>query len=366
LAYDAALCSAVLGVFIRALFGSLRRRARRAGLRDARPGAVTFVQRFSSALSLNVHFHTLALDGVYTQDGAFHVLGPPTDREIARLCATVARRIHRLLARRGRLPDEVSAAADPLAEREPLLAAVAAASIEGRVATGPRAGLPVQRVGDRVDVEDGDDEPTRIPFCAAVHGFSLHAAVLVPGRDRRRLEHVCRYVARPPIAAERLSELPDGRLAYELKKCWSDGTTHVIFRPTELIEKLVALVPRPQANTVRYHGVLAAHARLRQKVVHDRRTPAPAPPPSSPPPPGPPPPMRDRYLPWAELMRRTFAVDVLVCPRCSGRMAIIAAITDPGVIRAFLDALGVPSQDATPAPARPPPDLADGLSLAFE
>ena len=31
-------------------------------------------------------------------------------------------------------------------------------------------------------------------------GMSLHAAVAVPARDRRRLERLCRYVARPPIA----------------------------------------------------------------------------------------------------------------------------------------------------------------------
>jgi hypothetical protein len=365
LAYDAALLTAVLGVFIRALFGSLRRRAKRMGLRDAKPGAVTFVQRFSSALGLNVHFHTLALDGVYTPDGTFHMLGPPTDAEIAHLCATVARRVHRLLVRRGRVPDEASAAADPLAEREPLLAAVSAASIEGRIATGPRAGLSVQRVGDQVDVEEAETAP-RSSLCAAAYGFSLHAGVLVPARDRRRLERLCRYVARPPIATERLSELADGRIAYELKRKWSDGTSFVIFRPQELLEKLVALTPRPQANTVRYFGVLAARARLRPTVIRDRRTPAPTPPPSAPPPPGSPPPIRDRYLTWPELMRRTFEVDVLVCPRCSGRMKIIAAITDPDVIRAFLDSLGIPREDVTPAPARPPPDAENGLVFAFD
>jgi len=365
LAYDAALLTAVLGVFIRALFGSLRRRTKRMGLRDGRPGAVTFVQRFSSALGLHVHFHTLALDGVYTPDGTFHMLGPPTDAEISRLCATVARRVHRLLVRRGRVPDEASAAADPLAEREPLLAAVSAASIEGRIATGPRAGLPVQRVGDEADIVEDAEAPRRPSLCAVAYGFSLHAAVLVPARDRRRLERLCRYVARPPIATERLSELPDGRIAYELKRKWSDGTSYVLFRPQELLERLVALTPRPQANTIRYHGVLAPRARLRPTVIRDRRTPAPTPPPSASPP-DPPPPMRDRYLTWHELMRRTFEVDVLVCPRCSGRMRIIAVLTDPDVIRAFLDSLGIPREDVTPAPARPPPDADDGLDLVLE
>ncbi|MBZ0154216.1 MAG: transposase, partial [Planctomycetes bacterium] len=43
-------------------------------------------------------------------------------------------------------------------------------------------------------------------------GYSLHAAVRVEGRDRDRLEHLCRYAGRPAIAAERLVELEDGRV----------------------------------------------------------------------------------------------------------------------------------------------------------
>ena len=66
MAYDAALTAAVLQLLVRAVFASLRRRARRRRvIRDPLCGAVTFVQRFGDALNLNVHFHLLALDGVY-------------------------------------------------------------------------------------------------------------------------------------------------------------------------------------------------------------------------------------------------------------------------------------------------------------
>ena len=71
--YDTALLSDVLGVFIRALFGQLRRRARQLfGLRSSSQcGAVTFVQRFGDALNANPHFHCIALDGIYaaSEDG---------------------------------------------------------------------------------------------------------------------------------------------------------------------------------------------------------------------------------------------------------------------------------------------------------
>ena len=65
LAYDAALTSAVLDLFVRTVFASLRRRARRQRVVvRGQCGAVTFVQRFGDALNLNVHFHSLVLDGV--------------------------------------------------------------------------------------------------------------------------------------------------------------------------------------------------------------------------------------------------------------------------------------------------------------
>lgn len=44
---------------------------------------------------------------------------------------------------------------------------------------------------------------------------------------------MCRYAGRPPVATERLTALPDGKLRYRLKRRWRDGTTHTIFVPLE-------------------------------------------------------------------------------------------------------------------------------------
>ena len=69
LAYDARMVTDVLGIFTRTVFGSLIRRANRFGPRpNAQCGAVTFIQRFGSALNLNLHLHMLAIDGVYAAD----------------------------------------------------------------------------------------------------------------------------------------------------------------------------------------------------------------------------------------------------------------------------------------------------------
>ena len=73
-----------------------------------------------------------------------------------------------------------------------------------------------------------------------------HATAAIDGRDRRRGERLCRYVARPPIAQERLQLLPDGRLRFQMKKAWADGTAALVFEPLSLIARLRALVPPPR------------------------------------------------------------------------------------------------------------------------
>ncbi len=58
-------------------------------------------------------------------------------------------------------------------------------------------------------------------------------------------------------------------------------------------------------------------------------------------------------LSWAELMRRVFARDVLACPRCNGRMRVLAAIEAPSVVEAILGCLGLPARPPPLSPARP-------------
>ncbi len=66
---------------------------------------------------------------------------------------------------------------------------------------------------------------------------------------------------------ERLSILPGGRVSYRLSHKWRDGTTHVLFEPLELVEKLAALVPPPRFNLARYSGIFAPSSRWRAQVV---------------------------------------------------------------------------------------------------
>ena len=80
--------------------------------------------------------------------------------------------------------------------------------------------------------------------------FSLHAATRIDNNDRAGLERLIRYATGPPLAAGRLQITDDEQLTFRLKTPWSDGTTHLLLSPLELIEKLAALVPPPRLNLI--------------------------------------------------------------------------------------------------------------------
>jgi len=167
------------------------------------------------------------MDGVAVarpdRPAGFAALPAPSDVDVAHVTALVAERVVRLLVRRGRMTEiegrRLFEEIEPDAV-DPLLATCQAASVRGRIGLGPRAGQRVPRLGDRIEVEAPGT--LRGPRCAQVGGFSLHADVAVPARDRARLERLARYVGRPALATERLHERSDGQLVYELKRPWRE------------------------------------------------------------------------------------------------------------------------------------------------
>ena len=316
-----------------------------------------------------------------------HPVEPPTDADVARLLATVRRRVQRLLARRGLDGGNASEApSDPFTEESPALAGISSASVQGRVALGPRAGARVLQIGRE---PNGPWVTSKGPCQAHLEGFDLHANLAVEADDRKGLERLCRYVLRLPVAQDRLELTGDGRVLVLLKGEWSDGTTHLLFEPVELLEKLAALTPRPRINLVLCHGVLppmpagaggpsrtaGQSPELQQKrTVHPDRAAGcsdPAPetrecrePADAAERPGPSGGGKPRHRTWANLMRRAFDLDVLACPRCGGRMSLIATIDDPRVIRKILGHLGLATEVPQPRPFRAPPapsDLFSGL-----
>jgi len=175
-----------------------------------------------------------------------------------------------------------------------------------------------------------------------------------------------------------------------LKGEWSDGTTHLLFEPVDLLEKLATLTPRPRINLVLYLWRPGPHARWRGRAgAHggaEARAPAeanaaepdrvegcpdrapeaetracrePADAAERPRPSGV---SKPRHWTWANLMRRAFDFDVLACPRCGGRMSLIATIDDPRVIRKILAHLGLATEVPQLHPSRSPPGRSDPFS----
>lgn len=248
-----------------------------------------------------------------------------------------------------------------------MLAACYAASIRGVLATGERAGKAPLRLGTPVD-SSLPHEPDRDRAGADTgFGFNLDASVAIPARRREQRERVLRYMGRPPISDRRLQRLPDGRYALELRRPWSDGSTHVILSGTELCERLAALVPPQRVHQIRYCGVFAPRARLRPLVkalaekhsgaaasrkkrgrhlVRDRHSEAPTAPACTH--------TRRRFL-WAELLPRVHALDVTTCPKCGGTMRLIAVVTEADTIRRILASVGEPTAPPEISPPRPSP-----------
>jgi len=119
--------------------------------------------------------------------------------------------------------------------------------------------------------------------------------------------------------------------------------------------RLAALIPSPQANLTRYHGVFAPNHRLRRVSVpgpqeqessgvgQGGRTP------------------KHVSMGWAKRLKRVFGIEVQRCDRCGGEVKIIAVIEDPEVIGQILDRLGLRAQALSHSLAHGPPRFSGEL-----
>ena len=318
---------------------------------DGRGGSVAVLQRFGGSLNLNVHIHALVLDGVFTRRAGgqvrFHLAPAPSETDMAEVLASLVPAVQRLLRRHGVEDEEV---ADSFAEAEPILAGWAAASVEGLAMAGAERRRPT-RLGEA----NTSSALTPSACHARWEGFDLHAGVRIPAGQRDRLERVCRYALRPPVARDRLHQTGTGDVALELRRPWSDGTTHLVFAPVAFLARLAVLVPRPRVNLVLYYGVLAPRATWRAAVV-----PRPSPVVAASSETG----TRSgtgRGWRWADLMRRVFAIDVLACPGCGGRLRLVAMLDASAATARILSHLHLPTEVPAPAPSRASPATDDWI-----
>ena len=299
----------------------------------ARTGAVTLIQRFGSALNLNIHFHMLFLDGVYSSGLPlrFRQVKAPSGIELAQLTHTIATRVGRYLERQGLLERDTG---QPYLTSESLggddetpMQQLLGSSVTYRIAVGPQQGRKVMTLQT---LPDDGDEPftTRVGHVA---GFSLHAGVATRAHERDKLERLCRYITRPAVATKRLSMTRNGQVRYQLKTPWRNGTTHVVFEPLDFVSRLVSLVPKPRVNLIRFYGVFAPNSKYRAEVTPARRgkrrqtnsanqTPS----------------EKRASMTWAKRLKRVFSIEIETCSECGGDVRIIASIEDPAVIQKIL------------------------------
>ncbi len=175
---------------------------------------------------------------------------------------------------------------------------------------------------------------------------------------RDDLYKLVKYLCRPSIAGERVTEQEDGRYRFELKTPWRDGTDAVFLSPADLTARMAALIALPGRPTIRSYGAFAPNAKLRPLVVQAGAL-APR--------------RRDKpqvpghdcqvaltdaelalhvlsqsrqtsgRLAWSQAMKITWKIDTLQCP-CGGRRSLVALIDQPPVIKKILRHLGLPTE----------------------
>jgi hypothetical protein len=432
-AFKADVLTALARIFVEAVFARYRSRAGSDGIESPQCGSVNFVQRFGS-LNLHVHFHLLALDGVFARDArgglVFHPAEAPTAADLEAIVARTARRSIAWLRKRGYIDDSpLEARSNEEPAQTALDACAAIAMGRGNVSTLPRDSTQDDGHGA------AEERPDKPALAVERDGFNVHAGVRIEAGDDLGRERLARYGARPPLSLERLRRLPGGRVAYRLKYVdrGRRGKNRVM-TGIEFMARLAAIIAPPRYPLVRFAGVLAPRSAWRREVVpepREQRAPCEAartqkpgpterrpeqhpagdarggPAPRAPSPPeasdthrGPAmsahdvamvaavraAPLADdvmRLAPniisvrhwdrllggllyavsprvdWATLLRRSFSVDVLECPKCHGRLRMIAVITEREPARRILAHLGLPTDPLPVARARDPTDDAD-------
>jgi hypothetical protein len=198
------------------------------------------------------------------------------------------------------------------------------------VGLGRRAGRRTRRV-----VLLGGREVKLPPLCAAHEGYNLHAGVYVGAANRDGLERLARYLCRPALSKTRLERRADGLVTLHMKRAWRNGTSSMVFSPTELVARLAALVARC-ALDLRPLFRFAAGLSTRRG-----RTPCCTSECWRPMPPG-----ERRWFQgqplakeqrksnrvrftWSELLRRVFRVDGWLCRSCHRPMTLRAVVKGP-------------------------------------
>ncbi len=260
--------------------------------RDIRPGMVAVIQTFSQFLRWNPHIHALATRGGWNARGQW-IPVPYIDPHAAELL--FRHKIFQLLKTQGLISDE------------------------------------------RIEL-----------LLSWKHtGFSVDSSVTVYPSDEQGLERLARYMIRSPVSLQRLHYLPETeQVLYQANKGHDQETSEII-DSMEFLARVLMHVPDFNKPYIRHFGIYSN--RTRHKPSKDSYSPDVSQN-------GDPPPVSYSKLRrrWANLIRRVYCADPLICPNCGAEMRIISFIAQPKVIHKILDHLKKRGTEAR-APPKPKP-----------
>jgi hypothetical protein len=319
-----------LALFHRAINQDYLKRAKKLNLKNPKIGAIMVVQRFGGALNLNVHFHTIYTDGVFYEnqfggESFFELI--PEHEDIVKLNIILKNRLTKLFKKFEFIDDFDDHQID-----------IQSQSVQNR---DEHFKLPI-KIGKVSDPPFIEFKGTR---CSYLDGFSLHANVKILSHQRSELERLCRYILRGPIANDRISYDPYTGVRLKLKSPYTDGTTHLQFTPDQFIKRIIALIPPPRQNLIRYVGVFGARHKKREvitsmaqpkKVKTKKKT---------------------YRTPWSELLRYVFKYEVNYCDYCGTKLQLVATIKSQEACHKILTHLKIPIEQITTSAPRAPPEL---------
>ncbi len=148
-------------------------------------------------------------------------------------------------------------------------------------------------------------------------GFNIHNDIYLYPSDTQAIETLSRYIVRCPVSLLRLHY--DKKSNYVIYQPKSKNRKAELLDPLDFLVRVLIHIPQPNQHSILYYGHYARrtrkHTRKKRLVADDdelnatqRKT------------------LRRR---WANLIRRVFKTDPLICKNCGGKMRIVSFIRPP-------------------------------------
>ena len=186
--------------------------------------------------------------------------------------------------------------------------------------------------------------------------LSVHNRVYAHPGDGRDFEALVRYMMRSPVSLTRLRFTAGATEVVYARKGGHDtrapGEDERV-DAEDFVARVLVQIPDPRRHLVRYYGAYSNRARGQRRKAeekleaHDSSVSSHDPLPT-------PPERADLRRRWANLIRRVYEVDPLVCPRCGAEMRVVGFITEPKVITRILDHIRKRDRVSRPPPRTQP------------